>query len=79
MTNRILGNMLRCFLGSNVKTWEAIIPQAECAYDHSVNRTTRKTPYEASYGLMPQHVLELVPLSQEARVCDGGEAFAEHI
>ena len=44
-----------------------------------MNRTIKKTPFEAAYGLKPQHVLDLVPLPPEARVSDDGVAFAEHI
>lgn len=44
-----------------------------------MNRSTKKTPFEAAYGLNPQHVLDLVPLPQEARVSDDGEAFADHV
>ena len=33
--------------------------------------------FKAAYGLKPQHVLDLVPLPQEARVSDEGEAFAD--
>ncbi|GAV82741.1 LOW QUALITY PROTEIN: hypothetical protein CFOL_v3_26192, partial [Cephalotus follicularis] len=36
-------------------------------------------PFEAAYGLKPQHILDLVPLPQEARVSDDGEAFVDHI
>nr|CAD1844162.1 unnamed protein product [Ananas comosus var. bracteatus] len=79
VVNRSLGNLLRCLVGNHVKTWDSIIPQAEFAYNDSVNRTTKKTPFEAAYGLRPQHVLDLVPLPPEARVSDDGEAFAEHI
>ncbi|XP_059635346.1 uncharacterized protein LOC132277510 [Cornus florida] len=41
--------------------------------------STKKTPFEAAYGLKPQHVLDLVPLPQEVKVSDDGEAFADHI
>ena len=33
--------------------------------------------FKAAYRLKPQHVLDLVPLPQEARVSDEGEAFAD--
>ncbi|EOY13671.1 Uncharacterized protein TCM_041281 [Theobroma cacao] len=56
-----------------------VIPQAEFAYNNSVNRSIKKTPFEAAYGLKPQHVLDLVPLPQEARVSNEGELFADHI
>ncbi|GAV79561.1 hypothetical protein CFOL_v3_23026, partial [Cephalotus follicularis] len=36
-------------------------------------------PFEAAYGCKPQNVLDLVPLPQEARVSEEGEAFLEHV
>lgn len=44
-----------------------------------MNRSTKKTAFEAAYGLRPQHVLSLVPLPQEVRVSDEGEGFADHV
>lgn len=79
VVNRSLGNMLRCLIQNNPKTWDLVIPQAEFAYNNSVNRSIKKTPFEAAYGLKPQHVLDLVPLPQEAKVSNEGELFADHI
>ncbi|EOY08377.1 Uncharacterized protein TCM_022739 [Theobroma cacao] len=79
VVNRSLGNMLRCLIQNNPKTWDLVIPQAEFAYNNSVNRSIKKTPFEAAYGLKPQHVLDLVPLPQEARVSNEGKLFADHI
>ena len=79
VVNRSLGNLLRCLVGNNIKTWDLVIPQAEFAYNISVNRTIKKTPFEAASRLKPKHVLDLVPLPQEVRVSDEGEAFADHI
>ncbi|CAB4295196.1 unnamed protein product [Prunus armeniaca] len=76
---RKFGTDLKCLVGSNVKTWDLIIPQAEFAYNNSVNRSTKKTSFEAAYGLKPQHVLDLVPLPQGMRVSNEGEGFANHM
>lgn len=77
--NRSLGNMLRCLVGNHVKAWDSVIPQAEFSYNSSVNRTIKKTPFEATYGLKLQHVLDLVPLLQDPRVSDDESAFADYI
>ena len=79
VVNRSLGNLLRCLVGNNAKTWDIVIPQAEFAYNNSVNRSIKKSPFVVTYGLKPHHVLDLVPLPQEARVSDEGETFANHI
>ena len=38
--NKTLGNLLRCLVGENLKTWDLILPMAEFAYNGSVNKTT---------------------------------------
>ncbi|KAL5779238.1 hypothetical protein ACOSQ2_009975 [Xanthoceras sorbifolium] len=79
VVNRSLGNLLRCLVGKYVKSWDSVLPQAEFAYNNSVNRSIKKTPFEAAYGLKPQTVFDLVSLPQDTKVSDEGEAFAEHI
>ena len=71
--------MLRCLLGNHVKVWDTILPHTEFAYNNSVNRTAKKTPFEAAYGHKPQYVLDLVPLPQEVCHSEDVEAFANHI
>lgn len=39
--------------------WDQVLPQAEFAYNGSVNRTTGKSPFEIVYGLHPRGVCEL--------------------
>ena len=40
VTNRSLGNLLRCLVGDKPKNWDLILPIAEFAYNNSVNRST---------------------------------------
>ncbi|KAH7567997.1 hypothetical protein JRO89_XS07G0210700 [Xanthoceras sorbifolium] len=72
-------HLQECLVGKYVKSWDSVLPQAEFAYNNSMNRSIKKTPFEAAYGLKPQTVFDLVPLPQDTRVSDEGEAFAEHI
>nr|GEX99671.1 RNA-directed DNA polymerase [Tanacetum cinerariifolium] len=44
----------------NAKHWNLILPQAEFAYNRSVNRTTGKSPFEVVYGQNPITPLDLV-------------------
>nr|GEY65053.1 reverse transcriptase domain-containing protein [Tanacetum cinerariifolium] len=44
--NRRFGNLLRSLIGDNAKQWDLILPQAEFAYNRSVNRTTYLSPYK---------------------------------
>ena len=45
VVNHSLGNLLRCLVGDNPKGWDMILPQAEFAYNNSVNRSTSKSPF----------------------------------
>ena len=45
VTNRSLGNLLRCLSQQHGGSWDSILPQAEYAYNDSVNRSTGLTPF----------------------------------
>ncbi|GJY38338.1 RNA-directed DNA polymerase [Tanacetum coccineum] len=62
VVNRSLGNLLRSLIRDNTKQWDLILPQAEFAYNRSVNRTTGKSPFEVVYGRNPITPLDLVPV-----------------
>nr|GEY60934.1 RNA-directed DNA polymerase [Tanacetum cinerariifolium] len=46
VVNRSLGNLLRNLIEENAKQWDLILPQAEFAYNRSVNRTTDLSSYK---------------------------------
>ena len=79
VVNRSLGNLLRSIVGEKPKQWDLALPQAEFAYNSSVNRSTGKSPFQVVYGRNPTSVLDLVPLPLGDRISDDGEAFADHI
>ena len=79
VVNRSLGNLLRCIVGEKPKQWDLALPQAEFAYNSSVNRSTGKSPFQVVYRHNPQGVLDLVQLPLGDRVSDDGEAFAEQL
>ena len=66
VVNRSLGNSLRCLAGEKPTYWDIILPQAEFAYNNSINRTTGKSPFEIIYGQPIPHILDRtsLPLSQ---------------
>ncbi|RDX98092.1 hypothetical protein CR513_19039, partial [Mucuna pruriens] len=53
----------KCFVGKNLKNWEALLPHIEFAYNRIVNKTTSHTSFELVHGCNPLLPLDLVPLS----------------
>ncbi|GKV08469.1 hypothetical protein SLEP1_g20091 [Rubroshorea leprosula] len=60
--NKILGNVLRSFVGKNLRQWDLVLAQAEFAYNNSLNQATGKCPFEVVYGVHPFSPLDLAPL-----------------
>ena len=53
VVNRSVGNMLRCLCEGKLGTWDQMLAQAEFAYNSSVNRATRLSPFQIVYGRLP--------------------------
>ncbi|GKC40982.1 RNA-directed DNA polymerase [Tanacetum coccineum] len=79
VVNRSLGNLLRSLIGDNAKQWDLILPQAEFAYNRSVNRTTGKSPFEVVYGRNPITPLDLVPVPEVGQFSEEGADQSEQI
>ena len=62
VTNRSLGNLLRCLVTDHVTSWDMVLPHAEFAFNNSVNRSTGCTPFEVVYGFQPNTPLDVIPL-----------------
>ncbi|RDY03567.1 hypothetical protein CR513_12832, partial [Mucuna pruriens] len=61
-----LEDLLGCFVGKTMKTWEAWLPHIKFSYN-IVNKTTSYTPFELVYGYNPQFPLDLVPLPMPSK------------
>ena len=79
VANKSLGNLLRCLVGEHPKNLDLILPQAEFAYNNSVNRSIGMSPFEVVHGYKPRKPTDLIPLPQHARVSITAESFAQHI
>jgi len=53
---------LRILSGENPRQWDSILAQIELTYNHSVNRSTRRIPFQIFYGRPPKGVVDLVDL-----------------
>ncbi|GJR88336.1 RNA-directed DNA polymerase [Tanacetum coccineum] len=79
VVNRSLGNILRSLIRDNAKQWDFILPQAEFAYNRSVNRTTGKSPFKVVYGRNPITPLDLVPVPEVGQFSEEGADQSEQI
>jgi len=51
VVNRSLGDLFRSLVNEHHVQWDEILEQAEFAYNESVNKSTRKSPFQILYGL----------------------------
>ena len=72
VTNRTLGNLLRCLVQENSSSWDELLPRAEFAYKATVHRATGFSPFQVTTGCTPNLPVDLITLpntdtySQEA-------------
>ena len=78
-TNRSLGNLLRSYVGKNVKQWDLILPQIEVSYNRSMHRNVGKSPFEVVYGLQPIGPMELAPHPTIQQFSEDAEVRAKEI
>lgn len=73
VTNRSLGDMLRCLVGDHIRSWDSVLCQAEFAHNHAVNRSTSFRPFRVVYGIVPRGPVNFGVLPDATR--DHGEAM----
>jgi len=79
VVNRSLGNLLRCLIDDHATNWDLILPQAEFAYNNSINRTTGSSPFQLVYGMTPRTPLDIISLPLPQRTSEAGLDFATHM
>lgn len=62
VVNRSLGNMLRCLVGDNLKSWDMKLNSAEFAHNLAVNRSRGFCLFLVVYGVLPRAPIDLVTL-----------------
>jgi hypothetical protein len=75
--NQSLGDLLRSLVTEHHNSWDNILPQAEFAYNDSMNRSTGKSPFQIVYGTQLRGVSELRESEQTATSSASAEEFAE--
>ncbi|CAA7034520.1 unnamed protein product [Microthlaspi erraticum] len=81
VTNRALGDLLRCLVGDNIRSWDAILCKAEFAHNHAKNRSTGFSPFRVVYGMSPRSPLDLSLAPDRTRLhgraCDLVDEFVD--
>ena len=62
VTNRSLGNLLRCLIQENTDTWDELLPRAEFAYNASQNHATGYSLFQVNTGRVPNLPVDLISL-----------------
>ena len=79
VVNRSLGDLLRCSVGEHVTNWDQVLPMVLFAYNHIVNGSISRNPFEIVTGLLLRKLIALVPLLMETLPNIEVDAFSKHI
>ncbi|KAI9191530.1 hypothetical protein LWI28_009631 [Acer negundo] len=77
VVNRALGDLLRCLVGDNVRSWDLKLSQAEFAHNHAINRSSGFILFQVVYFLVPRRPLDLLPLPNKTRIHGKAEDFVQ--
>jgi hypothetical protein len=58
--NRSLGDLLRILVIEHHSQWDSILPQAEFAYNNSMNQSIGQSPFQIVYGMQSRGIYELM-------------------
>ena len=79
VTNRSLGNLLRCLVGDSIKSWDSKLPQAEFAHNRALNRSSGFSPFQVVYAVVPRGPLDLASLPDRVRLHGGADDLIDDI
>jgi hypothetical protein len=77
VVNRSLGDLLRSLVMEHHSSWDSILPQAEFAYNESVDMSTGRSPFQIVYGRQPRGVSELRDSEQTGTSSASAREFDE--
>jgi hypothetical protein len=65
VVNQGLGNVLRSLVTKHHSQWDQILSQEKFAYNDSLNRSTRKNPFQIVYGMKPTRIIRVEKFGAE--------------
>ncbi|KAA0048519.1 RNA-directed DNA polymerase-like protein [Cucumis melo var. makuwa] len=79
VSNRTLGNLIRCLSGSKPTQWDLSLAQAKFAFNNMRNQSTNKCPFEIVYTKQPRLTFDLASLSTVIDINQEAENMAEKL
>ena len=79
VTNRSLGNLLRCLVQENAATWDDLLPRAEFACNASGHHATGLSPFQVNTGGTPNLPIDLVPLPTQGSYSSEAVNYATNL
>ena len=79
VVNGSLGNLLRCLVKDNLKSWDMKLCQAEFAHNHPVNRSTGFSPFQVVYSAIPKGPLDLTTVPYQKGVDKRASDFVNEL
>ncbi|XP_022863233.1 uncharacterized protein LOC111383356 [Olea europaea var. sylvestris] len=66
VTNQSVGNLLRCLIADHVTCWNLILPQAEFAFNNSVNRIHTKKSDDVLLSVLSSMLMQPTPIVERS-------------
>ncbi|KAH7575788.1 hypothetical protein JRO89_XS02G0221600 [Xanthoceras sorbifolium] len=79
VVNRALEDLLRCWVGDNVRSWDLKLSQAEFSHNYAVNKSSGFSPFQVVYSIIPRSPIDLIPLPSKTRVHGKAEDFVHSL
>jgi len=74
-SNKMVERYLRGFTTRHQANWHDYLPLVECAYNSSVHRSTKLTPFELDLGYEPLLLLDLIADLQWPQANESAKTF----
>jgi hypothetical protein len=70
VVNKCLEHYLRCYAGETPKAWSHWLAMAEYWYNTNYHASSKLTPFETLYGILPPKLIEYIPGTSRNQAVD---------